>query len=46
MLMQLPNESDFIEVEIDLKDFKIDKDINGISFGWYHGTYVAIKDNK
>jgi len=43
MQVQLPNEQDFYEVDIDLSRFKLDKQIGDISFGWYDGTYIGIK---
>jgi len=46
MQVQLPNEQDFIEMDIDLGRFKLDKQIGEVSFGWYDGTYIGIKQNQ
>jgi len=44
MKVQLPNEQDFIEMNIDMSKFKLDKSIDGIQYGWYKGTYIGIKN--
>lgn len=43
MLVQLPNEQDFLPMDIDMGLFKEDKCIGDISYGWYEGSYIAIK---
>ena len=45
MQVQLPNENDFIEMDIDPSRFKLDKQIGDVRFGWYEGTYIGIKEN-
>ena len=42
MSILLPNDG-WIEMNIDLTKFKEDKTIDGIQYGWYKGTYIAIK---
>lgn len=43
MSVQLPNEQDFIEMNIDMSKFKLDKTIDNIQYGFYKGSYIAIK---
>ena len=43
MLVQTPNEQDFIEMDIDMSKFKVDKEIENVQYGWYEGNYIAIK---
>ena len=43
MLVQTANEQDFIEMQIDMDKFKIDKEIGDIKYGWYDGMYIAVK---
>lgn len=42
MTVLLPNEG-VAEMDIDLGRFKLDREINGIQYGWYSGTYIGIK---
>ena len=42
MSVLLPNDG-WIEMDIDLGRFKLDREINGIQYGWYSGTYIGIK---
>jgi len=42
-LVQLPNEQDFLPMNIDLSLFKEDKRIGDVVFGWYGETYLGIK---
>ncbi len=44
MKVQLPNEQDFIEMNIDMSKFKLDKTIDNIQYGFYNGTYIGIKN--
>ena len=44
MKVQLPNEQDFIEMNIDMSKFKLDKTIDNIQYGFYNGSYIAIKN--
>lgn len=46
MLVQLPNEQDFLPMDIDMSLFKEDKQINDIKYGWYNSVYIAIKENN
>ncbi len=43
MSIQLPNEQDFVEMNIDMSLFTHDKTIDNIQYGFYKGTYIAIK---
>lgn len=42
MSVLLPNDG-WVEMDIDLTKFVNDKTIDGIQYGWYKGTYIAIK---
>ena len=42
MSVLLPNDG-WVEMIIDLGRFKPDREIDGIQYGWYKGTYIAIK---
>ena len=41
--VRMPNESFFSEMEIDMKEFKMEKDFSDEMFGWYQGTYISIQ---
>jgi len=43
MLVQLSNDQDFIEMDIDMSKFKLDKTIGEVQYGWYDNIYIAIK---
>jgi hypothetical protein len=43
VLIKFPNESDYIEVEIDMANFSPDKEHDDEVFGWYKDTYISIK---
>ena len=43
ILMKFPNESDYIEVEVDMTNFNPDKEYDNEVFGWYKDIYVSIK---
>ena len=43
MLILLPNDG-WVEMEIELSAFTLDKSIDGIQYGWYKGTYIGIKN--
>lgn len=43
ILARFPNESFFIEIEINFKYFKKEKEFNTEIFGWYNGLYISIK---
>jgi hypothetical protein len=43
VLVRFPNESDPVEMLIDLTLFKPEKEFDTEVFGWYDGTYIAIK---
>jgi hypothetical protein len=32
-----------VEIEIDFKDFKKNKEFDAEIFGWYNGLYISIK---
>ena len=42
-LVRFPNESDFIEMDIDMDDFNMTNEFNDEMFGWYKGIYISIK---
>lgn len=42
-LVRFPNESEFIEMEIDMTDFNKVTEFQNEMFGWYKGTYISIK---
>ena len=42
MSVLIPNDG-WIEMDIDLSVFTPEKTIDGIQYGWYNGTYIAIK---
>ena len=43
VLMRFPNESFFIEFDINMGDFTPEKEFETEVFGWYKGVYVSIK---
>lgn len=45
MIVYLPNEGE-IEMSVDMRKFKKDKEIGDTVFGWYNGTYISIKKIK
>jgi hypothetical protein len=42
-LVRFPNESEFIEMEINMDEFDNDKTFEQEMFGWYKGIYISIK---
>ncbi len=44
-LVRFPNESEFIEMEINMDEFDNDKTFEHEMFGWYNGMYISIKNN-
>jgi hypothetical protein len=44
-LVRFPNESEFIEMEINMDEFDNDKTFEQEMFGWYKGIYISIKNN-
>jgi len=42
MSVLLPNDG-WIEMDIDMALFNAEKTIDSIQYGWYNGTYIAIK---
>ena len=44
MLVQLPNEQDFLPMDIDMNLFKEDKRTDNIRWGWYNGVYIGVKE--
>lgn len=43
MQVQLPNENDFIELDIDESQFKEESRTDKVRFGWYKGLFIGIK---
>lgn len=43
VLIRFPNESYFIEAEINMDEFKPEKEFDTEIFGWYGDIYVSIK---
>lgn len=41
--VRFPNESFFEEINLDLSEFKAEKDFDNEVFGWYKGTYISVK---
>ena len=41
--IRFPNESYFIETEIDLTQFKPEQEFEDTIFGWYGGVFIEIK---
>lgn len=42
-LVRFPNESEFIEMEIDMKQFNLVTIFKDEIFGWYNNLYISIK---
>jgi hypothetical protein len=42
-LVRFPNESFYEKVSMDLLEFIPDKSFEDETFGWYKGTYIALK---
>jgi len=42
-LVRFPNESLFIEIELDMNEFVKDYVSTNETFGWYKGTFISIK---
>jgi hypothetical protein len=42
-LVRFPNESCYEKISIDLSQFNADKSFSDETFGWYKGTYIALK---
>jgi len=43
---RFPNESFHEDVYIDMSSFRVDKEFPDETFGWYNGTYIAIKKDN
>lgn len=43
VLVRFPNESTPVEMNIDLNEFKAEKEFEYETFGWYDNTYIAIQ---
>lgn len=41
--IRFPNESYYMEIEIDWHLFRIETEFENEYFGWYDGMYIAIK---
>jgi len=44
-LVRFPNESEFLEMEIDMDEFNMVTIFEHEMFGWYNGMYISIKNN-
>jgi hypothetical protein len=42
-LVRFPNESEFVEMEIDMKQFRLVTISREEIFGWYNDLYISIK---
>jgi hypothetical protein len=42
-LVRFPNESSYEKTSIDLSEFTPSKSFEDETFGWYKGTYIALK---
>ena len=42
-LVRFPNESEYLEMEIDMDEFNMVTIFEKEMFGWYKGTYISIK---
>ena len=42
-LIRFPNESEFIEMEINMDEFDKVSEFQYEMFGWYKGMYISIK---
>jgi hypothetical protein len=42
-LVRFPNESSFIEIELDMNEFVKDYVSTNETFGWYKNMYISIK---
>lgn len=43
MSIRLPNTDNYVQADIDLERFTKDRETIIEVFGWYDGTYIAIK---
>ncbi len=43
VLVRFPNESSYEKIYIDLSEFTPGKSFADETFGWYKGTYIALK---
>lgn len=43
VLVRFPNESFFVEIDVNISDFIPEKVFENEVFGWYKGLYVSIK---
>ncbi len=43
VLVRFPNESSYEKISIDLSQFKEAESFDDETFGWYKGTYIALK---
>jgi hypothetical protein len=44
-LVRFPNESEFLEIEINMDEFNTVTIFEHEMFGWYNGMYISIKNN-
>jgi len=44
-LVRFPNESEFLEIEINMDEFNMVTIFEHEMFGWYNGMYISIKNN-
>jgi len=43
MSIRLPNTDEYVQMEIDMTLFRQDRETDTEIFGWYKGSYIAIK---
>jgi len=43
VFVRFPNESEFLEIMMDMDDFKPEKEFNDVVFGWYGDVYICLK---
>ena len=44
--VRFPNESDYVEMEIDMKQFRLVTIFKDQIFGWYNNLYISIKQDE
>lgn len=43
VMVRFPNESYFIEIDLDMSQFKPEKEFDDQIFGWYGDIYISVK---
>jgi len=41
--IRFPNEDYYVEIELDLDEFKPEQEFDDVIFGWYKGVYIEVK---